>query len=243
MTAGMRSIDPRARRGLRALLLALAVSGVYDSFADDISIERSRSGQAADAALPSIDAPGLSTTTFRLALQAYERAQQRGVVARPILSIIDCSLPSTAKRLWVLDLEHRALLFHQLVAHGRGTGENWAHSFSNRAGSQQSSLGAFRTGSAYRGSHGLSLKLQGLEHGINDLAEKRAIVLHGAPYVSESYAQLYGRIGRSLGCPAVPTTVADTLIQTIRDGPLLFAAFPGSACIGRSLDAAPPPGR
>jgi L,D-transpeptidase-like protein len=138
------------------------------------------------------------------------------------------SLPATEKRLWVLDLEHRQVLFHELVAHGRESGENEARVFSNDAGSHQSSLGVFRTGVEYVGEHGISLRLEGLEPGINDRAEERAIVLHGAAYVSEQFAARYGRLGRSFGCPVVRPEIADSLIHTIRDGTLLYASYPDS---------------
>src|SRR5204863_5727849 len=122
-------------------------------------------------------APGLSGSTLAAALRAYDHARARGEVARPVLTIIDYGLPSTAKRLWVLDLEQRRVLFHELVAHGKGTGENEARAFSNEPGSRRLSLGAFRTGEAYVGEHGASLRLEGLEPGINDRAAERAIVL------------------------------------------------------------------
>src|SRR5262249_32493482 len=153
---------------------------------------------------------------------------------RPIVSIIDYALPSTEKRLWVLDVEHRRVLFLELVAHGRRTGENEARAFSNVVGSQQSSLGVFRTGAEYRGEHGLSLRLEGLDPGINDHAAERAIVLHGAPYVSDAFAARWGRLGRSLGCPVVRPAIADSLIETIRDGTLLFASYPDSSYAARS---------
>jgi len=171
-------------------------------------------------------APGLSEQTLALALRAHARGLARGEVTGSILSIIDYALPSTAKRLWVLDLARNRVLFHELVAHGRGTGDNEARAFSNNVGSHQSSLGVFRTGDAYVGEHGVSLRLEGLEPGFNDRAEKRAIVIHGAPYVSSEFAARHGRIGRSYGCPAVRAAIADSLIATIHGGSMLFASYP-----------------
>lgn len=176
-----------------------------------------------------IVAPGLSQHTLELALRAYAEARARGEIERQILSVIDYTLPSTEKRLWVLDLEHRRVLFHELVAHGRKSGENLALAFSNAAGSHQSSIGVFRTGERYVGENGVSLRLEGLEPGINDRATERAIVMHGAPYVSDQFAARHGRIGRSFGCPAVRPAIADSLIDTIRNGTLLFASYPDSA--------------
>ena len=183
--------------------------------------------------------PGLSDRTLALALRAHTLARLRGEIERPLLTIVDYALPSTEKRLWVLDLEQRQVLFHELVAHGRQSGENEARAFSNLVGSHQSSLGVFRTGVQYEGEHGISLRLQGLEPGINDRAEERAIVLHGAPYVSEQFAARYGRLGRSFGCPVVRAEIADSLIHTIRDGTLLFASYPDSTYAAHSSYMAP----
>jgi hypothetical protein len=131
-------------------------------------------------------------------------------------------------------VERRRLLFHELVAHGKGTGDNLARSFSNRDGSNASSLGTFLTGPTYLGKHGLSLRLRGLEAGFNDRAEQRGIVVHGATYVSEAVARALGRLGRSQGCPAVPDAVSADIIRTIKDGTLLFSYFPEPKWLGTS---------
>jgi len=186
-----------------------------------------------------LSVPGLSDRTLAVAMRAYTRARQRGEITRPLLSIIDYALPSTEKRLWVLDLERGRVLFHELVAHGQQSGENEARAFSNDLGSHQSSLGVFRTGAMYKGDHGLSLRLDGLEAGINDRAAERAIVVHGADYVSEKFAARFGRIGRSFGCPAVRPAIADSLIHVIRGGTLVFAFYPDSGYYARSAYAAP----
>ena len=216
-------------RPSRVLGLVAATIGVLVTMAAGTPATR-RAESAAPAHAPAqVIAPGLSQRTLDLALRAYARARERGEVERPLVSIIDYALPSTAKRLWVLDLERGKVLFHELVAHGRQSGDNEARMFSNIAGSHQSSLGVFRTGGDYWGAHGISLRLEGLEPGWNDRAMDRAIVLHGAPYVSEQFAERFGRIGRSFGCPAVRPAIADSLIRTIRDGTLLFACYPDSA--------------
>lgn len=201
--------------------------------------ERHSAGERREATQPRLSVPGLSDQTLTIALRAYARARERGDVTRPLLSIIDYALPSTEKRLWVLDLERGRVLFHELVAHGKQSGDNEAHAFSNDSGSHQSSLGVFRTGAEYKGGHGVSLRLDGLEAGINDRAAERAIVLHGADYVSEQFAARFGRIGRSLGCPAVRPAIADSLIETIRGGTLLFASYPDSTYALHSVYAAP----
>lgn len=148
-------------------------------------------------------------------------------VRRPsLLTIIDYSVPSTQARLWVLDLAKRRQLYRELVAHGRGSGDDLAVRFSNEPGSHQSSLGLFLTGEAYSGSNGYSLRLDGLEPDVNDRARERAIVMHGAPYVSTAVARAMGRLGRSWGCPALRTGVARHVIDAIKGGSLVFVYYP-----------------
>lgn len=141
---------------------------------------------------------------------------------RDILTLIDFSKPSTEKRLYVLDLRQRKLLFSSHVAHGRNSGENYATSFSNVNGSYQSSLGFYVTGNTYQGKNGYSLILEGLEKGINDRARERAIVIHGAAYADPTVAEASGRLGRSFGCPALPQALNGPIINTIKNGTLLF---------------------
>jgi hypothetical protein len=172
------------------------------------------------------EAPELDPAVLRLALAAVDCAESKGFDGRHILTVIDYSLPSTVPRLWVFDLLEHQLLFRELVAHGKNTGANLATEFSNREGSKQSSLGLFLTAETYHGRNGYSLKLVGLEEGVNHLARQRAIVLHGAWYVSQNFANTHGRLGRSWGCPAVPTEVARPLIDTIKDGTYMFIYYP-----------------
>lgn len=180
-------------------------------------------------------APKLDPKVLHLALWAAGCARQRGLVEAPrILTIIDYSLPSTERRLWVLDLVTGRRLFRELVAHGMNTGENWATAFSNTLGSRQSSLGLFRTEATYYGRNGYSLRLEGLEKGINDLALERTIVIHGAWYVSEAFAKEHGRLGRSWGCPALPKRAARKVIDTIKDGSLLFSYYPDEQWLAAS---------
>jgi hypothetical protein len=162
-----------------------------------------------------------------LALSAVSCAVQAVDVKRPsLLTIIDYSLPSTQTRLWVLDLATGRPLHRELVAHGRGTGDDRATRFSNEPGSHQSSLGLFLTGEVYTGSNGYSLRLDGLEPGINDRARERAIVMHGAPYVSPTVIRAMGRLGRSWGCPALRAGVARRVIDLIKGGSLVFVYYP-----------------
>lgn len=139
-----------------------------------------------------------------------------------LLTIIDFTKASTEKRLFVIDLESRQLLFHTLVAHGKNTGFDIAERFSNTSQSLQSSLGFFTTAEPYFGKHGISLRLDGLEKGINDNARARAIVIHGATYVSEGFIDDFGRLGRSWGCPALPVDLAQEIIDLIKDGSCLY---------------------
>ena len=150
------------------------------------------------------------------------------------LAVIDYSRASTEPRLWVFDLDNNKLLFRELVAHGQGTGENLARDFSNRDGSHQSSLGLFRTADTYQGNNGYSLRMQGLEPGTNDAAMARAIVMHGAPYVNEKNAQKQGRLGRSWGCPALRPEVARQVIDSLKNGQMIFAYYPNTNWLSHS---------
>ena len=160
------------------------------------------------------------------ALRAYRCARSRGEVVRPTLAVIDYTLPSSEKRLWLIDTESGRVLQHELVAHGRGSGDLFADRFSNEPESYQSSLGLFVARGVYAGEHGLSLRLDGLEPGINDQASSRAIVMHGAWYVSEAHVARWGRLGRSLGCPALAPEVTASVIERLRDGAAVFAYGP-----------------
>jgi hypothetical protein len=165
---------------------------------------------------------------FALGLKAYECASSTGLVTRGLLTIIDYTLPSTARRLWVIDVAAKRVIFNELVAHGVATGENYAARFSNEPGSRRSSLGLFRTEDTYRGAHGESLRLSGLEPSVNDRAMERAIVMHGAPYVSRAVIAEQGELGRSWGCPALERGVHQRVIGRIKGGTALFAYYPES---------------
>lgn len=169
-------------------------------------------------------AQGLSPKVLAMALDAVACAKARGITGRDdLLTVIDYTLPSTEPRLWVLDLARGEVLYHELVAHGRGSGDNYATRFSNTMDSHQTSLGLFRTAGTYQGGNGYSLKLQGLDEGINDRAEERHIVMHGAWYVSAEHARNQGRLGRSWGCPALSEASARTVIDTIKGGSFVFS--------------------
>ena len=174
-------------------------------------------------------AEGLSPEVLAKALDAVDAARARGVSGRSDrLTVIDYSLPSTQARLWVLDLAKGKVLFHELVAHGSGSGDEYATRFSNVNDSRATSLGLFLTAGTYEGGNGYSLTLKGLDPGVNDQAELRHIVMHGAWYVSEDHARQFGMIGRSWGCPALPLADAPAVIDAIKGGSFVYA-YSGSA--------------
>jgi hypothetical protein len=175
---------------------------------------------------------GLSPKVLRAALDAVACARSRGVSGRKdLLTVIDYSLPSSEPRLWVLDLAHGKVLFHDLVAHGAGSGDNYARQFSNTMDSRQTSLGLFLTEGTYEGGNGYSLRLRGLDPGVNDQAEARNIVMHGAWYVSAEHVREHGRLGRSWGCPALSVEEARPVIETVKGGSFVYA-YAGSAASG-----------
>ena len=164
-------------------------------------------------------------------LAAYASARVDGRIHNPVLTLIDYSLPSSQRRLWVIEPDSRRVLFHEYVAHGRGSTDperpELAVRFGNEVGSLRTSLGAFLTGDPYRGGHGYSLPLTGLEPGRNDRAEERRIVIHPADYVSHAFRlRSGGWLGRSFGCPALDPAVAARVIDRIRSGSLLYAGAP-----------------
>lgn len=184
-------------------------------------------------------APQADPGVLALALAARSCAVDSGeVTADSRLAVIDYSLPSTQRRLWVFEMRAPALLHHEYVAHGQGSGGNYATSFSNKDGSHQTSLGLFRTAETYVGGNGYSLRLDGLEPGINDNARSRAIVIHGAWYVDPAFAAKQGRLGRSHGCPALRQEVARVVIDELKQDNLLFSYADNAAWLDRSGDFA-----
>lgn len=170
---------------------------------------------------------GLSQEAFEYAKKGLNRLVEEGKLLNDsIISIIDFSQPSNKKRLFILDLKNYRVLFNTLVAHGRNTGREWASSFSNQGESYKSSPGFYITRETYEGKNGYSLKLEGIERGINDNAFERGIVIHGAGYVSSDLANAQGYIGRSQGCPALPPQVSRPVINTIKNGTCLFIYHP-----------------
>ena len=171
----------------------------------------------------------INCEAVRLAINGYEKLKQLGELANVrYLTIADFSKPSNEERFYIIDMQNQMMLIQTLVAHGRNSGMLFAKSFSNKSASFQSSLGFYITGNPYTGKHGTSLELNGVEQGINDKAKQRAIVIHGADYVSTSFIKAQGYVGRSLGCPAVPNKEVKAIIQAIKGASCLFLYAPNS---------------
>jgi len=182
-----------------------------------------------------------SEEAFSLALRGMESLKkQPDLIKKEILTVIDFSLPSTEKRMWIIDLQNKKVLFNDYVAHGRNSGNARAGLFSNASGSYQSSIGFYVTGDTYQGKHGLSLYLDGMDKDFNCNARSRAIVMHGADYVSPNFITQTGRLGRSLGCPAVSVDIHEKVIQTIKGGSAMFIYYPDPVFLEKSEILNPP---
>lgn len=174
-----------------------------------------------------IQLTGLSRQAIEFAQKGLDKLIEEGrLLNDSIISIVDFSQPSSNKRLYIFDLKHYRVLFNTWVSHGRNSGREWAQSLSNEPSSYKSSPGFYITGETYNGNNGYSLRLTGIEKGINDNAYNRAIVMHGAPYVNPSYITAQGYIGRSEGCPAIPQNLSKPIINTIKEGSCLFIYHP-----------------
>jgi len=179
-------------------------------------------------------APSLNRNVLKLALTAYNHASTKGAVKKPVLTVIDYSLPSNKQRMWVFDLNHEKLLYNTYVAHGQNSGMTVPHHFSNQPSSKETSLGTYVTRDTYFGHKGYSLNLQGLEHGFNDNALSRRVVIHGAWYVEPSFIHKTGRAGRSWGCPSIADTLAKPVINIIKGGSVVFAYYPDKNYLSHS---------
>ena len=222
MTPSMGGALRRRVRVTAVLLLALALPAFTTGAAARPMVD-------AEAAIARVErtAGGPGRAALEASLGAYRRALALGLVPDPsILTVIDYTRPSSEPRLWVLDLRSGRILHRELVSHGHNSGDNLATAFSNEHGSLKSSLGLFVTDRTYYGQNGYSLRLHGLDAGVNDNAFARAIVMHGAPYVSQRVVAQLGRLGRSWGCPALRPQVARTIIDRIKEGTVVFAYGP-----------------
>jgi hypothetical protein len=267
-TSADRSTAPGKALRLPSALLVLTLVALYSANVPQVSTAQSAPQAQVPVAVPAVApvvvpavaseatasvvpavfsqrAQGLSPKVLAMALDAVSAARARGISGRSDrLTVIDYSLPSTQPRLWVLDLERGKVLFHELVAHGAGSGDKYATHFSNVNDSRATSLGLFLTGDTYEGGNGYSLTLKGLDAGVNDLAEMRHIVMHGAWYVSDDHSRQFGMIGRSWGCPALPLQDAQPVIDAIKGGSFVFSyaassPSPSSTVMRASYSPAP----
>lgn len=194
---------------------------------------RPRAGDGPEAAFLFPRPPEISVEAWTHATSAYQQAAIRGLATGSLLTVIDYTLPSTARRLWVVELGTSRVLMHEYVAHGSRSGGTWATDFSNRSGSNRSSVGTFITAGSYAGVRGIARRLIGLEPGINDHARQRGIVIHGTPGVSETRARM-GKMGRTEGCPAVPKASARRLIDLLGEGSVVFVWYPDRTLLSSS---------
>ncbi len=209
--------------------LFVTVSSLFAFGATAATIPQQLANKLTQAA-PSLDSKVLST-----ALSAMQCALNHGADPADRLAVIDYSLPSSEKRMWIFDLQDKKLVLHDFVAHGNRSGNNFATSFSNTNGSHQSSIGLFRTSESYQGKHGYSLRMDGLEPGFNDRARERAIVIHSADYVNPDWIQTQGRIGRSQGCPAVRPEIGRTVVDNLKGGQFMFSWYPDQQWLQSSI--------
>ena len=178
---------------------------------------------------------GLNQKAFEYAWRGYHNLVKKGMLNKKnVLSICDFTQSSRRKRLYVIDVQNKKILYQTYVAHGMNSGVEYATSFSNRPESFKSSLGFFTTTKAYKGRNGLSLKVNGLEKGYNDQASRRNIVLHGADYIGTDYLKNNGEMGRSLGCSVIPNDVSPKIIRTIKNGSLMFVYYPSKKYLSES---------
>lgn len=178
---------------------------------------------------------GLNEKALEYALTGYHRLLKRHALQKTdVLSVCDFSQPSSSKRMYIFDLHNKRLLYRTYVAHGMGSGREYANSFSNIPDSYKSSLGFYVTRTTYVGSNGLSLRIQGMEKGFNDKASSRSIVIHGANYVSERVLRKYGLMGTTFGCPAVPVEMAAQIIPVLKNGTCFFIYYPSKRYLSAS---------
>ncbi|HKE47868.1 MAG TPA: murein L,D-transpeptidase catalytic domain family protein [Rhodanobacteraceae bacterium] len=219
------------------LLTALALPAAVSAVGSTAPASRQALAHAATVSPADLArlAPAADPKVIELALAAVHCAQAEGVGEdAQRLAVIDYSRSSLAPRLWVFDLNADRLLYEEVVAHGQGSGGDVPTRFSNDDGSHASSLGLFVTRDTYIGRNGYSLRMDGLEHGINDAAMARAIVMHGAAYVNPDAGRHMGRLGRSWGCPALRAAVAKPIIDVLKDGQFVFSYYPDQDWLARS---------
>lgn len=200
------------------------VSGMSDMWNDIVPLPKSildMESLISDMIYNSDNVPGI--TLIEYGISGYDKLVNDGIIEYGVpLTFIDFTLPSTERRIWILNVVENKIIYHEYVSHGLNSGNIYPDQFSNRKSSYMSSLGFYITGEVYYGGNGKSLKLDGIEPGINDNARDRAIVIHGSDYVNESYISRTGRLGRSLGCPALSHEIVSEVIDYIKGNSVLF---------------------
>lgn len=210
-----KTVSARAAKMAEMRMIVATASSIYD----EMDLEDS----------------GLSRKAFQYAWTGYYKLRKKGVIRRTgILSICDFSQSSANQRMYVIDVRNRRLLYRTYVAHGINSGEEFASSFSNRPESCKSSLGFYVTRRTYTGMNGLSLRIEGVDKGFNDNAGKRAIVIHGASYVSQRILHKYGVMGTTFGCPAIPTEMSSQIIPVVKNGSCFFIYYPSKKYLSQS---------
>src|SRR5579863_4573729 len=183
----------------------------------------------------SLEDSGLSRQAFETAWTGYYKLKKHGRLRRTnILSIADFSQSSSNQRLYVIDVRNRRLLYRTYVAHGINYGQEYANAFSNKMESCKSSLGFYITTGTYTGFNGLSLRIEGMDKGFNDNAAQRAIVIHGATYVSERILHKYGVMGTTFGCPAIPDDMTTQIIPVVKGGTCFYIYYPSKKYLAQS---------
>jgi hypothetical protein len=224
---------------LTAILLltaSLIYPGSQPGTVRPLQLFRNSTDRQTDSLYLAFNDTTINRTAFMLSIAGYNALIKKGMVARKnLLTLIDYSRPSNTERFYVMDLSAKRIVFKTLVAHGRNSGELYARRFSNKLQSHQSALGFYITGDTYSGSQGYSMIISGVDSGYNDNARKRAIVIHGAEYVTRKYAEQYGRLGRSYGCPALPPDLNNIVIDRIKNGSVVFGYYPDRAYINGSM--------
>lgn len=209
-----------------AFLIMLAILLVKPGFTPGHSNETPSSNDLFSV-YQSLNDTSLNVQAFATAMMGFKILQEQGSLQKKdIITIIDYSKPSVEKRFYVIDLKSESILYKTLVAHGKNSGDLFANRFSNKTQSHQTALGFYVTGKTYIGSQGYSLQMHGVDTGYNENAAKRAIVIHGARYATVQYIKLYGRLGRSFGCPALPPEITTPIIDLIKEGSLIFSYYP-----------------
>lgn len=220
--------------GIASFLLGITICPVHKLIATNVVTASSGNWVAKETDIITAQATNLSQNAIKVGLTAYQKARQEGLDNKELLTIIDFTKPSADRRMLVVDMKNQKVLFNTWVAHGKNSGGANATSFSNDARSLKSSLGVFVTSDIYDGKHGESLRVQGLEPGVNDNASRRDIVIHSAQYVGADVAKSRGMLGRSWGCMAVAPNTIQPLINTIKGNTLVVAYYPDKAWLSHS---------